>query len=268
MTTPPGPFETIGKRTFRQALIRLFETEYKIMGSHRVLEMMADDILALMDEFHPMGDRLKAGELVWTTTARTQQKPNAGQRAEEYAQITVAVPWVTPDDLLVTETDRRRGRDHNIARAVRVVNAVYAAGGLLTLAELAAMFNTVPETVGQWLQVHYQRTGDLLPTKGQVLDMGSQPSHKDIVIHLYEQKIPAVEIARRTYHYQTSVDRYIQDYERVKMLLGKGMSLDEISHATGRGVSTVRQYCKLAWHYHPEMKPTPTDEPTSNPAKT
>lgn len=268
MTESLEAFETIGKRTFRQALLHLFEAEYKILGSHRVLEMVADDILALMDEFHPTGDRLKAGELVWTTTARTQQKPSTGQKAEDYEQITIAVPWVTPDDLSGTGMERHSGRERNVARAVRVVKAVYAAGGLLTLAELAAMFNTVPETVGQWLRAHYQQTGELLPTKGQVLDMGSQPSHKDIVVHLYEQKIPAVEIARRTYHYQTSVDRYIQDYERVRMLLGKGMSLIEISHATGRGISVVKQYCELAWHYHPEMKPTAMAEPTSNPAKT
>lgn len=77
MTTPPGPFETIGKRTFRQALIRLFETEYKIMGSHRVLEMMADDILALMDEFHPMGDRLKSRRGSWS--GQPQHAPSRNQ---------------------------------------------------------------------------------------------------------------------------------------------------------------------------------------------
>lgn len=267
MTETREAFATIGKRTLRQGLVHLFETEYKILGSHRVLEMIATDILALVDEFYPAGERLKSGELVWTTTARAQEKPSTGQRAEDYAAITVAVPWVTPEDLSGSETERHSGRERNIARAVRVVKAVYAAGGVLTLAELAALFNTEPETVGQWLATHYQRTGEVLPTKGQVLDMGSQPSHKDIIVHLYEQKIPAMEIARRTHHYQTSVDRYIQDYERVKMLVGKGMSLVEISHATGRGVSTVKQYCKLVRHYHPEIPPAATDESASTTVK-
>ena len=268
MTVPTGPFAAISKRTFRQALIYLFETEYKIMGSHRVLEMIAADILALMDEYHPTGERLKSGDLVWTTTAGTEQKPGKGKRTEEYAQVTISVPWVTPDDLLAPGKERHSIRQQNIARAVRVVKAAYAAGGLLTLAEVGAMFNTVPETVGEWLDEHYQRTGEVLPTKGQALDMGSQPSHKDIVVHLYEQKVDAVEIARRTHHHQTSVDRYLQDYERVKVLLSKGMSPDEISHATGRGISTVKQYCKLLWHYHPELRTAPAAESASNPTKT
>ena len=39
------------KRTFKQALIFLLEHEYKLLGSHRVLEMIADDVVELHHEF-------------------------------------------------------------------------------------------------------------------------------------------------------------------------------------------------------------------------
>jgi hypothetical protein len=267
MTTGPAPYETIGKRTFRQALIHLFETEYKIMGSHRVLEMMATDIISLMETYYPLGERLKSGDLVWTTTARSEQKPSKGQRTEEYEQVTLALPWVTADELATSATERHSVHQRDIARAVRVIKAAYAAGGLLTQAEVGIMFNTAPSAIGAWLNEHYQRTGDIPPTKGQALDMGSQPSHKDIVIYLYEQKRDPVEIARRTGHHQKSVDRYIQDYERVKLLLGKGATPEEISHAIGRALSTVKQYCTLVRHYHPELRLAPLAEPASKPTE-
>ncbi len=263
MTEEPGPFDTIGKRTFRQALIHLFESEYKILGSHRVLHMLATDILNLMETYYPLGERLKSGDLVWTTTARTEQKPGQGKRTEEFEQITLALPWVTPDDLVTSKTERLSVHQRDVARAVRVIKAAYAAGGLLTQAEVGIMFNTAPSAIGDWLHEHYQRTGEVLPTKGQALDMGSQPSHKDIVVYLYEQKLDAVEIARRTGHHQKSVDRYLQDYEKVKLLLGKGITPEEISHAIGRALSTVRQYRKLVLHYHPELRLAPTGEPAS-----
>lgn len=35
---------SMGKRGFKQAVIRLLETEYKIVGSHKVIQMIAEDI--------------------------------------------------------------------------------------------------------------------------------------------------------------------------------------------------------------------------------
>jgi hypothetical protein len=34
----------IKKRTFRSALIEMFEREYKLIGSHKVIELIAEDI--------------------------------------------------------------------------------------------------------------------------------------------------------------------------------------------------------------------------------
>ena len=43
----------IKKRTFRSALIEMLEREYKLIGSHKVIELIADDICQLRDEFYP-----------------------------------------------------------------------------------------------------------------------------------------------------------------------------------------------------------------------
>ena len=266
MSTPRNYYESMTKRTFRQALIYRLETEFKILGSHRVLEMVATDIQALVDEYYPAAERMQTGDLVWTTTARSETKPGKGKTTEECQHVTLALPWVTAEDLHApSATERHQVRQSNIARAVRLVKAAYDAGGLITMPELAAMFNVSPVTVGEWLDEHYQRTGEVLPTKAQVLDMGSQPSHKDVIVYLHEQKVDAVEIARRTHHHLDSVEVYLQDYDRVKLLLGKGMPPDEIAHAVGRGLHTVRQYYRLARHYHPDL---PSPENTSKSAKT
>ena len=258
MSSTAEAYASIGKRDFHQAIVHLLETAYKIIGSHRVVDMIATDIVALMEEYYPHGERVKVGEVVWTTSADSGRKPGRGQRIEDSPPITVHLPWVTAEDLAAPPpSDRRSTRQRNVARAVRLVKAANAAGGLLTLGELGALFNLTPQAVGDWLNEHYQRTGEVLPTKGQIMDIGKQPSHKDTVIYLYEQKVDAVDIARRTRHHQASVDRYIADYERVKLLLVKGMSLEEISHAIGRALSTVRQYDQLVRHYHPESATTP-----------
>jgi len=268
MSSSGEAYAAIEKRDFHQAIVHLLESEYKIVGSRRVVDMIARDIVALMDEYYPHGERVKAGEIVWTTSADTGRKPGRGQRVEDGPLITVHLPWVTAEDLAAPPpADRRRARQRNIARAVRIVKAAKAAGGVITMGEIGALFNVTPSAVSAWLGEYYQRTGEALPTKGQIMDLGRQPSHKDTIIYLYEQKVDAVEIARRTRHHQASVDRYIADYERVKLLLIKGMSLEEISHATGRALSTIRQYEQLVRHYHPECVRIAVNKTTSNLAK-
>ena len=39
------------RRTFQQALIHLLETDYGLLGSRRVLNLVAEDIQQLVDEF-------------------------------------------------------------------------------------------------------------------------------------------------------------------------------------------------------------------------
>jgi DNA-binding CsgD family transcriptional regulator len=53
------------------------------------------------------------------------------------------------------------------------------------------------------------------------------------------------DIARAMSHTPTSVDRYIRDFERVKLLLAKGMSQDEIAYITSLSESLVREYIKI-----------------------
>mgnify|MGYP006303257553 CR=1 FL=1 len=124
---------------------------------------------------------------------------------------------------------------------------------LLSLAELALLLNRSISTVGRYVQEHFERTGEPLPIKGYVLDQGSRPTHKGHILRLYEQGMAPPDIARTTQHSLEAVDRYIKDYERVKVLLRKGLTTQEISHAIGRGARTVIEYQDIAADFHPDL---------------
>ena len=44
-------FASLEKHGFRAMLLRLLETEYKLIGSPRVLQMLTDDVELLMQEY-------------------------------------------------------------------------------------------------------------------------------------------------------------------------------------------------------------------------
>jgi hypothetical protein len=53
------PYEAIPRRNLESAIVHLLETEFKLVGSHRILQLIAEDVVGLVEQF-PGQDRLPA----------------------------------------------------------------------------------------------------------------------------------------------------------------------------------------------------------------
>jgi hypothetical protein len=258
------------QRTFQQAVIHLLESEYKLVGSHRVIQMIAEDIAELQAEYYRDAAVVPPGHVVWRGTRDEGRKPPAGRRAADEPTVTAVLPLITTEDLaeLVQGcpkgTPRRTwARERDIRRVVRLVHAGLnnpAGRQLLSLADLSLLLNRSISTVRGYIVEHFEQTGELLPLKGYVLDQGSQPTHKGVILRWYEKGIAPPDIARLTEHSLEAVDRYIKDYERVKLLMRKGLNVSEISRAIGRGRRTVLQYHRIVCEFHPDLVPATQEE--------
>jgi len=256
-------YASLPKRNFRNAIIRLLEEQYKILGSHKVLQMVADDILKLHQEFYPDIEQHSFGHIVWRTTGADCRKPSYGTRVEDYEVKTVVLPLITEEDIesrirshygqkKVLNPKNHRKRD--IAVMARLIKSAYDQGGLLSGAELSVLLNRSLGAIGSYLREYHRDNEDILPTKGIVLDQGSRPTHKASIINLYEQGYPEPDIARITTHTLESVGRYLRSYKNIKMLLQKGFGLMEMVRVTGLGRSTIIQYRDLVYLHHPGIK--------------
>ena len=103
-------------------------------------------------------------------------------------------------------------------RLARMVEAAEEQGGLLTIAELSVILNKSYEVTRQYIRQWEEETGGLLPMKGYRMDQGSRPTHKKEIVRLYEQGLEPPDVARETEHSLKAVERYLKDYERVKLL--------------------------------------------------
>ena len=254
-------YESIGKRDFKTALLRLFEDEYKILGSRRILLMLADDIEELIGEYFPLQERLKFGEIVWFTTAADGQKVSYGKKTEDYNVKQVILPLVTREDLEARVAYKekrpnqlyRKNKERDLVVMERIVKSAKSQEAYLTGAEVSVLMNRSLTTIGKYLKHYNEVTGEILPMKGYVLDQGSNPTHKGIIISLYEQGISPADIVLRTGHNQDSVDRYIKSYDQVLNLVQKGHDAITICEVTGRSLNTIRQYLNLVKNFHPEL---------------
>jgi len=105
--------------------------------------------------------------------------------------------------------------------------------------------------------VYEEETGEALPLKGYVLDMGSSPTHKGIICRKFEEGMSPPDIARATGHSLGSVDNYLGTYDRIKVLLRKGLDVPTICQVTGRAPRTAAQYLVIVEQFHPELLDKP-----------
>ena len=164
------------QRTFRQAIIYLLENEYKLIGSHRVIQMIANDIVDLRAEYYQDAARVESGHIVWRGTLDEGRKPTAGRRAEDEPTVTATLPLITADDMAELVQGCPKGkhghtwsRERDIRRVVRLVKAGLdnpSGRLLLSLADLSLLINRSINTVRRCILDHFEQTGELLPTKG------------------------------------------------------------------------------------------------------
>lgn len=252
-------YESINKRNFRSALIHMLESEYKMLGSRKILEMLADDIEDLHRECYPSVDRVGFGEIVFRTTKDDGQRQSYGKKVEDYASITVILPLITKEDIerriYYKKGDRNSNYEHRESRdietMVRLIKSTKTQGGLLSGAEVSVLMNRSLGTIRKYLDAYRKKTGEILPLKGYVLDLGSLPTHKAIIISLYEQGISPADIVLKTSHSQDAVDRYIKQYDQIRILIRKGLDEKAIKEITGRSMKTVKEYIKLYYDLNP-----------------
>ena len=136
-----------------------------------------------------------------------------------------------------------------------IEHGLQASGGpvLLTVSDLAVMFNLSPPRISELLTEARSKTGKPLLTKGYYFDQGMRPTHKADVIALYEAGLDETDIARQTHHAQASVGRYIRDYERVKLLLSHSTPVERIPQLIGLQPNVAKAYADLAFEYHPNL---------------
>jgi Protein of unknown function (DUF1670) len=250
------------KRRFTAALFHLLEQEYGILGSRRILEMLAQDVQALVEQFYPNPERIGSGWMVFTGTKASGKKARIGQSADDHELVTLAWPVLVEEDLKgLTEgvTERRTHPQRPPwyqKRLMRIVEYGWqhpAGPVLLTLADLCAMLGISTSEASVWLQQVRTETDKKLPTKGEYFDQGMRPTHKEEILTLYEAGVDEADIARRTQHAQDSVGNYIRGYERVRLMLQKQVALEHIAALLDLQPSVVRAYVELLKRFHPDM---------------
>ena len=231
------------EKTLKNSLILHLMENYGYQSKPKVAEALIIDLLSIQAESSKDALELKPGQMVWPAVLKTEKHGN-GKTLAKTKSKQVILSVVADSDIL----DYRRGIKTSrilAKRIARIVNEAYHQGGVLSQADIALIFNLSQARISQLILKYQKEKEVMLPLRGVVHDIGRSITHKVKIINLYTQNYSTKDIARATSHAPSSVDRYIRDFQRVKILCERGMILSEIAYITSLSENLVTEYVKI-----------------------
>lgn len=155
---------------------------------------------------------------------------------------------LVPTTLTVIDitTDREVLREHGAvalrqSKLMRIAEEAREQGGVLTQEDLGVLLACDERTIRRDIK-SLRSKGIHVPTRGFVQDIGPTLSHKAQAIrHWLEGKEP-VAVARAINHSLTAVERYLEDFKRVSLLVIKGLDQIAIARAANLSPALVKTY--------------------------
>ena len=251
-------FRRINDKSLRQLLIHRFLNDYGYDKGEVTATAIVDDILKTVDEYFVItlpleklatGDSLPEerylsyGHLVWMAVP-LDEYPQRGKSIVKTRMKPVILTYLATEDI---ESFRNgfTSRQLRINRLVRWCHQAYDQGALLTQLDLAVLLNVCDQVINDYVQEWQKTTGDILPTRGNIHDLSGAITHKKEIVTLYLQGHLTPRIAAKTKHSKEAVDRYIRDYESVKVVRTATADIDKISQITRLSKRVISQYLDL-----------------------
>lgn len=251
-------FRRINDKSLRQLLIHRFLNDYGYDKGEVTATAIVDDILKTVEEYFVItlpleklatGDQLpderllSYGQLVWMAVP-IDEYPEKGKSIIKTRMKPIILTYLATEDI---ESFRNgfTSRQLRINRLVRWCHQAYDQGALLTHLDLAVLLNVCDAVVNDYVKEWQSNSGQLLPTRGNIHDLSGAITHKKEIITLYLQGLLTPTIAAKTKHSKEAVDRYIRDYESVKVVRNVTADIDKISQITRRSKRVISQYLDL-----------------------
>lgn len=138
------------------------------------------------------------------------------------------------------------------SKLMRITEEARDQGGILTQEDLGVLLSCDERTIRRDIK-DLRKLGIHVSTRGYVQDIGPTLSHKGLAIRHWLQGKEPVGVARAINHSLSAVERYLEDFKRVSLLVMKGLDETAIARAANLSPALVKTYQAM----YLEAKDTP-----------
>ena len=254
MTAPKDYTATrIRKRSLPDLLVHKFLTEYGYDHGPVIARAIVEDILDTIEECYP--ERVSPQTVVWLAVRLETQGRQKGIHVSDLVPVRLRIYTEREIELLTDSAlcaGRKARRAFNRARFARWCFEAREQGGVLTQLDLSLLSGLSAHYISKVLREYEMETGEIVPTRGTIHDLGPAVTHKGEIVRRWLRHQSPVQIARETKHSQVSVDRYIADYQKVRLLAQK-IAFTDLPALTGLSAGVVGQYVELLEDFEPNL---------------
>ena len=238
-------YQRMKGKSLKHILLERFLNHYGYDKGKVTAEAIIDDLLGLIEQFYRYRDNsfLKQGQMVWPAVP-IDEYPKKGKSMAQTKLKPVVLDMITDDDLEALRQSVH-SRELKLRKVERWTQQAYDQGALLTQLDLAVLLASTTMTVGEYVREYYNIYQRPLPTRGNIQQIGSGQTHKREIIALHLKGYLVPTICQKTNHSKESVERYIRDFESVRLLATKFDDVDIISRIIRLMPSVVKQYLDL-----------------------
>lgn len=238
-------YQRIKGKSLKNILLERFINKYGYDKGMVTANAIVDDILLLVETYYRYSDNsfIKPGQIVWHAVP-IDEYPAKGKSIEQTKLIPVVLDIISESDI----DDMRKPIHHRELRLKRVerwTNKAYEQGATLSQLDLAVLLSVNEFTAGNYVREYQSLYNRKLPTRGNIQMIGSGQTHKKEIISDYLSGYLVPSICQRTNHSKEAVERYIRDFEAVKLLSSKFDDINTISLVTRLSKAVVNQYVDL-----------------------
>lgn len=238
-------FHRIKGKTIKSILLDKFLNQYGYDKGVITANAIIDDILLLIDNYYRIHDNslVKQGQMVWHAVP-VDEFPKKGKSIAQTKLKPVVLDVISDDDINDMKLPLHH-REIRIKKIERWTQQSFDQGALLSQLDLAVLLGVNEFTAGNYVREYASIYGRDLPTRGNVQLIGSGQTHKREIVALYLKGYLVPSICQRTNHSQEAVERYLRDFEAIKLLYNKDFNDNSISLITRLSKSVVSQYIDL-----------------------
>lgn len=233
-------FNSAKVRFLKGALSNFFKREFPKLIGPILRNKLIDELISMLQQTLPLKDHLKPGQVLWNAVSISTR---ADSPAPKFVPVTLTL--IDEDDIDKLAQGVRMSEISKQAIA-RITKEAYSQGALLSMRDIGLLTWRYSGAISRYRKQYEKEHNLSLPHTGSLQDMGSCVSHKAIIIKkIVSDKKDPYTVAKETNHSMLAVDRYMKDFNRVRLCYNDGKDQSFISLATGLNKSVVNEYLQI-----------------------
>jgi hypothetical protein len=233
-------FQPVKARFLQGALNNFFKREFPKLLGPILRNKLVEELVKLLQDLLPLKEHIKPGQIVWNAISINTRADSSNVR---FVPVTLTII----DEQDIEQLSNGVPRSQIMKKAIaRITKEAYRQGALLSMRDIGLFSWRTGSAISQYRKVYEKEQRITLPHTGSLHDMGSCISHKSIIIKKVEiDKKDPLAVAQETKHSVRAVDRYLNDFNRVRVCHQDGKDSEFISLATGLNKTVVKEYVDI-----------------------